>query len=90
LLKHRNLKILQQQPTTPADDSRSIGYAYKASLIGAAQQFDLTGDGLSFRFAGRSGLWRYALPRSGCHIVRCRCSRAAFAPTSIMSMAAAS
>jgi hypothetical protein len=54
------LKILQQQPTTPADDSRSIGYAYKASLIGAAQQFDLTGDGLSFRFAGRSGLWRYA------------------------------
>ena len=51
---------MQQQPTTPADDSRSIGYAYKASLIGAAQQFELTGDGLSFRFAGRSGLWRYA------------------------------
>src|SRR5215831_14057118 len=60
MLKHRNLKILQRQPTTPADDSRGIGYAYKASLIGAAQQFELTDDGLSFRFAGRSGLWRYA------------------------------
>ena len=59
MLKHRNLKILQQQPTTPADDSRGIAYAYKASLIGAAQQFELTDDGLSFRFAGRSGLWRY-------------------------------
>ena len=51
---------MQQQPTTPADDARGIGYAYKASLIGAAQQFELTDDGLSFRFAGRSGLWRYA------------------------------
>ena len=60
MLKHRNLKILQQQPTTPADDSRGIGYAYKASLIGAAQQFELIDEGLSFRFAGRSGLWRYA------------------------------
>ena len=35
-------------------------YAYKASLIGAAHQFELTGEGLSFRVAGRSGLWRYA------------------------------
>jgi hypothetical protein len=35
-------------------------YAYKASLIGAAHQFELTGEGLSFRLAGRSGLWRYA------------------------------
>ena len=51
---------MQQQPTTPAGDARGIGYAYKASLIGAAQQFELTDDGLSFRFAGRSGLWRYA------------------------------
>jgi hypothetical protein len=51
---------MQQQSTGSADDSRSIGYAYKASLIGAAQQFELTDGGLSFRFAGRSGLWRYA------------------------------
>ena len=50
---------MQPQSTTPAEDARSIGYAYKASLIGAAQQFELTDDGLSFRFAGRSGLWRY-------------------------------
>jgi hypothetical protein len=35
-------------------------YAYKASLIGAAHQFELTREGLSFRVAGRSGLWRYA------------------------------
>jgi hypothetical protein len=34
-------------------------YAYKASLIGAAHQFELTEQGLSWRIAGRSGLWRY-------------------------------
>jgi hypothetical protein len=37
-----------------------IRYAYKASLIGAAHQFELTGDGLSWRVAGRSGVWPYA------------------------------
>ncbi len=35
-------------------------YAYKASLIGAAHRFELTEQGLSWRFAGRSGLWPYA------------------------------
>ena len=35
-------------------------YAYKASLIGAAHQFELTGDGLSWRIAGKSGVWPYA------------------------------
>jgi hypothetical protein len=39
---------------------RPTHYAYKASLIGAAQQFDLIDSGLSWRFAGRSGLWRYS------------------------------
>ena len=34
-------------------------YAYKASLIGTAHQFELTEQGLSFRFAGRSGVWPY-------------------------------
>jgi hypothetical protein len=34
-------------------------YAYKASLIGAAHQFELTEQGLAFRFAGRSGVWPY-------------------------------
>ncbi len=37
-----------------------ISYAYKASLIGAAHQFELTDKGLSWRFAGRSGMWVYA------------------------------
>ena len=35
-------------------------YAYKASLIGAAHQFELTDRGLSWRLAGRSGTWPYA------------------------------
>ena len=35
-------------------------YAYKASLFGAAYQFELTDQGLSWRIAGRSALWRYA------------------------------
>ena len=34
-------------------------YAYKASLIGSAHRFELTDEGLSWRIAGRSGLWRY-------------------------------
>ncbi|WP_296511882.1 hypothetical protein [Rhodopseudomonas sp.] len=35
-------------------------YAYKASLVGAAQQFELTDDGLSWRVGGKAGLWPYA------------------------------
>ena len=46
-------------PTT-ASGAPAIRYAYKASLIGAAHQFELTDDGLSWRLAGRSGLWPYA------------------------------
>jgi hypothetical protein len=38
----------------------SVRYAYKASLIGAAHQFELTDAGLSWRVAGRSGIWPYA------------------------------
>ncbi len=40
--------------------SADVHYAYKASLIGAAHQFELTGDGLSWRVAGRSAVWPYA------------------------------
>jgi hypothetical protein len=40
--------------------SSGIRYAFKASLIGAAHQFELTGDGLSWRIAGKSGVWPYA------------------------------
>jgi hypothetical protein len=35
-------------------------YVYKASLVGSAHRFELTGEGLSWHVAGRSGLWRYA------------------------------
>jgi hypothetical protein len=34
-------------------------YAYKASLIGASHQFELTAEGLSWRLAGRADVWRY-------------------------------
>lgn len=37
----------------------AVCYAYKASLIGAAHQFELSDAGLSWRIAGRRGLWRY-------------------------------
>jgi hypothetical protein len=35
-------------------------YAHKASLIGAAHQFELTDEGLSWRVAGRAAIWPYA------------------------------
>ena len=44
---------------TASDDACAVRYAYKASLIGAAHQFELTDAGLSWHIAGRSGLWRY-------------------------------
>jgi hypothetical protein len=42
----------------PGEDA-STRYAYKASLIGSAHQFELTDAGLSWRIAGRSGVWPY-------------------------------
>jgi hypothetical protein len=39
--------------------SPGVRYTYKASLIGAAHQFELTGEGLSWRVAGKSGVWPY-------------------------------
>ncbi len=50
---------MQEQAATSAD-APVTSYAYKASLIGAAHRFELTEQGLSWRFAGRSGLWPYA------------------------------
>jgi hypothetical protein len=38
----------------------TIRYAYKASLIGSAHQFELTDAGLCWHIAGRSGTWPYA------------------------------
>lgn len=34
-------------------------YAYKASLIGSAHQFELTDAGMSWKIGGRSGVWAY-------------------------------
>src|SRR6202035_4635704 len=44
----------------PNQAAAGVRYAYKASLIGAAYQFELTDDGLSWRIAGKTGLWPYA------------------------------
>jgi hypothetical protein len=52
-------------PTSSANNSAEPGegastrYAYKASLIGSAHQFELTDAGLSWRIAGHSGVWPY-------------------------------
>jgi hypothetical protein len=36
-----------------------VRYAYKASLIGAAHQFALTDEGLSWQIGGKAGVWPY-------------------------------
>jgi hypothetical protein len=50
----------QDQTTIPEQGASAARYAYKASLVGAAHQFELTEQGLSWRIAGRSGVWPYA------------------------------
>jgi hypothetical protein len=47
------------QPELSNETVATTRYAYKASLIGAAHQFELTEQGLSWRIAGRSGVWPY-------------------------------
>ena len=54
------LKLPQHQATIPAEGAPVNRYSYKASLVGAAHQFELTDLGLSWRLAGRSGVWPYA------------------------------
>jgi len=44
---------LPNQATPPTQ------YAFKASLIGSAHQFELTDKGLSWKVSGRSGMWAY-------------------------------
>ena len=53
--------IFQSKNATSAlpQSSSSDRYAYKASLIGSAHQFELSEQGLSWRIAGRTGLWPY-------------------------------
>jgi hypothetical protein len=51
---------LQDGATKIAQKAHAIGYAYKASLIGPAHQFELADAGLSWRLARRSGVWAYS------------------------------
>ncbi|WP_065752576.1 hypothetical protein [Bradyrhizobium paxllaeri] len=45
---------------TDGEGARTLSYAYKASLVSSAQQFELTDAGLSWRIGSRSGVWPYA------------------------------
>lgn len=50
-------------PTTielPDEAPGGVRYTYKSSLIGAAQQFELTDAGLSWHVSGKSAVWPYA------------------------------
>ncbi|QWG14976.1 hypothetical protein KMZ29_10130 [Bradyrhizobium sediminis] len=51
---------LQDHPTASQDDAPATRYAYKASLIGSAHQFELTDEGLKWKVGSRSGVWPYA------------------------------
>jgi hypothetical protein len=50
----------QDQATISAAGAAVTRYAYRASLIGAAHQFELSDHGLSWHLSGRSGAWPYA------------------------------
>src|SRR5262249_11840851 len=43
----------------PHQAAPGTGYAFKASLVGSAHQFELTDKGLSWKISGRSGVWAY-------------------------------
>ena len=58
------------------DPVADVRYTYKASLIGAAHQFELTDKGLSWRIGGKAGVWPYA------HIAAIRLS---YRPVSMQS-----
>jgi hypothetical protein len=45
---------------TEGEGAPTISYLYKASLISAAYQFELTDAGLSWQMGRRSGVWPYA------------------------------
>lgn len=49
-----------QAETEGEGASPVVRYAYKASLVGSAHQFELTDAGLSWRVGSRSGVWPYA------------------------------
>ena len=47
------------EQTVTGEGGPETRYAYKASLIGSAHEFELTDTGLSFRVGSRSGVWPY-------------------------------
>ena len=51
---------MQEQAAESATEASTVRYAYKASLIGAAHQFELTDEGFGWRLAGRSSVWPYS------------------------------
>ena len=51
---------LPQSPQISGEGAPATRYAYKASLIGSAHQFELTDQGLSWQVGSKSGVWRYA------------------------------
>jgi hypothetical protein len=55
-----NLPTSLPNQTTEGEGARTISYAYKASLISSAYQFELTDAGLSWQMGRRSGVWPYA------------------------------
>ena len=55
------IKVLHTAMTSDlSNEAATSRYAYKAALIGAARQFDLTDEGFSWKVGGKSGVWRYA------------------------------
>jgi hypothetical protein len=55
-------KLFKRRDASSAAEVTAQGhaYAYKASLIGAAHRYELTGEGLTWRTGRRSGVWVYA------------------------------
>lgn len=47
------------EPTATGEGAPETRYAYKASLIGSAHEFELTDAGLSWKVGSRSGVWPY-------------------------------
>ena len=50
---------LKRASDDTAGEISGLRYAYKASLVGSAHQFELTERGLSWKVSGRTGVWAY-------------------------------
>jgi hypothetical protein len=50
---------LKRPPDDDDEDRSGRRYAFKASLIGSAHEFELTDRGLSWKISGRSGVWAW-------------------------------